>query len=273
MTALLAPVDLPAEDHPPLRVTANIFPVQNKNGSTHYRSGVLTLERWPEADLSALPPQKDLIDDIGPGYCLRNGLVPWRRIGNAVVIATSRPEEFSARRQDFPAGFGDILMAVAPEQLIWNAILSQLDHDMVRSAETRLDEAASCRTYRPRLAAVWLLASIGVLVLMLFLAPAGLFASLSLAGLVVLAVNTSLKVAAALAVYFGRRTGRAEWAVPVAPEETLVLRQPWEVLQIFALPTLLVRCVSWMMDPEVLPWPEVSPPCWLTIHKCASCTR
>ena len=61
-------------------------------------------------------------------------------------------------------------------------------------------------------------------------------------------------------------------AVLAAPE-TLVPPQPWEAALIFVPPMLLALCVSWMMDPGVLPWEEDWHQCSRTIRRFGSCTK
>ena len=44
------------------------------------------------ADFAEQPPDARLIDDVGAERCLRDGFVPWKRVGAATIIATFRPK-------------------------------------------------------------------------------------------------------------------------------------------------------------------------------------
>lgn len=53
-------------------------------------------------DLLAEPPDPRLIDTFGPELCLKEAMVPWRRIGGVTLIATARPEQFTRLAADLP---------------------------------------------------------------------------------------------------------------------------------------------------------------------------
>jgi len=115
-------------------------------------------------DLVAEPPDPRLIDRFGADFCLREGLIPWRQIGAAMVVATARPEDFARLRAQFPEG-DPYLMALAPERDIHAAMLAARQTALIRRAETRVRPEESCRTlgttrlargFLPALAAVCL---------------------------------------------------------------------------------------------------------------------
>ncbi len=147
-------------------------------------------------DLVAQPPDPRLIDSVGTEICLKHQFVPWRRVGGATVIVTARPEEFARRAEELPASMRPALMAVASERDVLAALLAQRSRKLVRRAETRVAEEESCRVWDggrfQRLA-------IGVLSLLLaglIAAPIAAFAALTALGLLVLAANTGIRIAA-----------------------------------------------------------------------------
>ncbi len=149
-------------------------------------------------DPTAPLPDPWLIDRIGAQDCLRLGLVPWRRVGAAIVVATSRPEEFGRHRDRLEAALGPVLMAIAPAGQIEAAVHARRGHRLARLAETRVPEAESCRVWgRPeRLAPLVFLGLLALTVL--WIAP-GLVAQLVLAmALMSLALASALKLAAGL---------------------------------------------------------------------------
>jgi len=80
------------------------------NQQTHFESGAAMADRTTTALTIAQTqamlhrcalvdpirdvPERDLIDAWGAHRCLRDHILPWRRIGGAVVILTHKPELF-----------------------------------------------------------------------------------------------------------------------------------------------------------------------------------
>ncbi|OYX45329.1 MAG: glycosyl transferase [Rhodobacterales bacterium 32-67-9] len=151
------------------------------------------------ADLIAEPPDARLLDRLGPDFCLANGLLPWRRIGGATVIATARPEEFARMRAGLPGDFGPVLMALAPERDIHAAIIATRQTALIRRAETRVAAEESCRSQDGVRAAKIAFAALAILALGLAAAPTLTFALLSAWAVVTLLAFTGLKLAAFLA--------------------------------------------------------------------------
>ena len=89
-----------------------------------------------------------LIHSIGVTDCLRLAILPWKRIGNRVVVLTARPEDFARLRPMLERRLGPVLMALATAQRIEAAILARCGRGMARAAETRVPEAESCRNWR-----------------------------------------------------------------------------------------------------------------------------
>ncbi|MFN3578600.1 MAG: glycosyl transferase, partial [Tabrizicola sp.] len=59
-------------------------------------------------DLDSALPDPRLIDAVGVQDCLRHGLVPWQRVGDVTIVATSRPAEFDRLRQMLEARLGPV---------------------------------------------------------------------------------------------------------------------------------------------------------------------
>ncbi len=155
------------------------------------------------ADLSAQAPDPRLIDMIGVEHCLREGFIPWQRIGVRPVIVTANPERFGALLARLPRGFDKSLMAIAPRNQITAALVSVRHRDLVRRAETRVEANESCRDWSAPAAARYALAAILFLAAFLIIAPRAAFVGLCALAFVALAVNTSLKLAAAIAMARG----------------------------------------------------------------------
>lgn len=58
------------------------------------------------ADLGRDPPDVRLIDEVGLDTCIAQGFVPWRRVGDSVVLACAWPDRFQRIAAGLPDGFG-----------------------------------------------------------------------------------------------------------------------------------------------------------------------
>ncbi|KPU84717.1 hypothetical protein JI58_02145, partial [Marinosulfonomonas sp. PRT-SC04] len=101
-------------------------------------------------DLQKHPANPNLVGMIDLELCLTENVVPWQHIGGALVIATSRPDRFELLRNNYPAEFGDALMAIAPEYDIQNALMTTNRDALIERAETRVPLEESCRTWDPK---------------------------------------------------------------------------------------------------------------------------
>ena len=162
------------------------------------------------ANLEDVPPDARLIDRFGPERCLRDGFVPWQRVGSATVIATSRPEDFVRLRDDLPEGLGHVRMAVATERQVQAALLGVRRRALSLRAENRVAPIESCRDWRTGSMARMALGLVLVLVAGLVLSAQMTFLVLCIWAVLALVTNTALKAAAAIATLRGRRN-----AVPV----------------------------------------------------------
>ncbi len=151
------------------------------------------------ADFDAVPPDARLIDLIGPDRCLREGAVPWKRVGGATVIASSRPQDFARLRASLPEGLGHVMLAVAPERTIQAALLRTRQKRLANRAETRVAPRESCRNWQTSAMARFALAALALLVTGLILSAQTTFLILCLWALAALVMNTALKAAAAFA--------------------------------------------------------------------------
>ncbi|WP_370073935.1 MULTISPECIES: glycosyltransferase family 2 protein [Salipiger] len=104
-----------------------------------WRGPVLHLER------NQRPPDPALAPLLPPETCLRYAALPWRRVGNTLLLATARPERFDAARAALPPGCDDVVMATASIADIHAEIAARHGPALARDAETRLRPELSCR--------------------------------------------------------------------------------------------------------------------------------
>lgn len=102
------------------------------------------------ADLSSEPPDVRLIDDLGADFCIRNRVVPWKKVGAGTVIICSRPDEFETLKREFPAHWGRCFLAIAPEEDILDRLVAMRHRTLTQRAENRVAGHESCRGWRPK---------------------------------------------------------------------------------------------------------------------------
>jgi glycosyltransferase XagB len=142
------------------------------------------------ADLVAEPPDPRLPQQIGHVTALREGLLPWRKIGDTTVIATAYPEEFASHKPMLEAQFGRVIMAVAPLQAIETALLALHGPQLALAAETRVSAQESCRSFTAQKLQQLGLIALGSGGLLTVLSPFGLLQILFvLASLAMLSTN------------------------------------------------------------------------------------
>ncbi|WCR11727.1 glycosyltransferase [Paracoccus stylophorae] len=152
--------------------------------------------RTTAVDPSATPADPRLIDAAGAGFCLANGILPWRRIGGVTWIATARPEDFAALRPALPDGFGQIRMLLCSEAQVQDAILATRRSAMIRMAELRVPESESCRTRNERWSGEVALALMATVALGMWLVPIWVLSVLTGWAALTLVAQTGLKLGA-----------------------------------------------------------------------------
>ncbi|MES2432570.1 MAG: glycosyltransferase family 2 protein [Pseudomonadota bacterium] len=98
-------------------------------------------------DLIALPPDPRLTAQLSHVAALREGLLPWRKVGQATVIVTAYPDQFLRHRAWLQDSFGPVAMAVAPMLQIESALLAAHGVGLAHASETRVPAIESCRAY------------------------------------------------------------------------------------------------------------------------------
>ena len=169
-------------------------------------------EQWSAAvvDLTASLPDPRLIDAYGPTRCLRDGVLPWRREGSTVVVATARPEKFLNHRPELEAALGSVTMALTTESHLHQALTRVRNPALARQAETRVADAYSCRGWDGAGLARRVLAGTLLTALVAALFPVAVFSLLTFWAIVTLAATVALKAVAlglAIAQALGRTGG------------------------------------------------------------------
>lgn len=160
------------------------------------------------ADLAAEPPDVRLVDLLGADFCVKNGVVPWKRAGAATVVICSHPDDFERLAPELEKALGRVMLAVAPEADIQAALVAARRRALALRAETRVAEHESCRTWRPGPTARLALAALAAFAALALLAPMAAFALLTAWAVLTLVANSGLKLGAAIH-YWRERSGKA----------------------------------------------------------------
>lgn len=176
---------------------------------------------WQVADLESIAPSPDLSGLMPVEFWLSHNVIPWMRVGPLVLVATARPDRFatvSAEMKD--CGYVVIPVLAASDQ-IDHAIARQFSKLLAQAAETRVDEAKSCRTWTAR-SRVGPAAAVMVLLALLTAIPKFFMAILVFAAVSTLILFVTLRVSGAIAFVVHKIWHRS------APSDskTISLRQP-----------------------------------------------
>lgn len=144
------------------------------------------------------PPDPRLFAHAPAHYWLRAGLVPWRRIGAATIVLTSRPDEFARHRQALTEMFGTVRMGFADAGQVERAVHRMGAAELRQRAETRVAARESCRDLGQSWAPAVLALLTAMLATALIVVPAPTVAGLSAVALLLMVPATLLKLAAAL---------------------------------------------------------------------------
>jgi cellulose synthase/poly-beta-1,6-N-acetylglucosamine synthase-like glycosyltransferase len=117
-------------------------------------------------DPNSFPPDARLTMQLNHVTALREGLLPWGKIGQATLIVTAYPEDFHRQRAWLQDRFGSVAMAVAPIAQIESSLLKIHGPRLARAAETRVDATESCRSFHAealQIPAIFLLSIFGLI--------------------------------------------------------------------------------------------------------------
>ncbi|MEE2862346.1 MAG: glycosyltransferase [Paracoccus sp. (in: a-proteobacteria)] len=157
--------------------------------------------RTSAIDPDVTPADPRLIDAAGAGFCLRHGILPWRRIGGVTWIATARPEDFAQSLALLPPGFGHVRMLLCSGDQAAAGVLAHRRTRLVREAESRVAARESCRTGNQQRSAVILVLLAAAIILGLAVAPAAVVGALTAWAVLTLVTQAMLKLASFIAAW------------------------------------------------------------------------
>ncbi|MEP6018378.1 MAG: glycosyltransferase [Paracoccaceae bacterium] len=174
-------------------------------------------------DLSINPPSQSMSLALPSNLCMKHEIVPWRWIGDTLLVATTHPRDIRSLRDKLGDLLPPILPVVAPTAQI-HAYLGRLYGDeLADKAIKRLPEAESARLWTSRLQRRSKLAAFAIALLCIatLLAPVTTFSVLLVWGVFTLALATVLK-----ALAFGTQVAHTTFNKQVFTPEELPFRLP-----------------------------------------------
>ncbi|WP_170544490.1 glycosyltransferase [Ruegeria arenilitoris] len=171
------------------------------------------------ADLDSSPPLADLCRIKPVDFWLAHNVVPWRRMGPILLIATARPDLFPDVSLDLEDIGYTVLPVLAPTDQIDGAIARVFSIPLAEAAEARVDLDQSCRSWTPRSRAGPAAMLAGVVVLFAVFPLAG-FSVLVAAAVFSLILFLALRLAGLLNFIWHHWT-RPSKAAALSPPPTL----------------------------------------------------
>ncbi len=155
-------------------------------------------------DLAKDPPKPTMASHLNALQCLDYGIVPWRRLGQIVLVATSDPDRFFRIVQNLSPEGVSFLPVIASEIQIKLQITALYGTELAQRAATRVPPIESCRTWRVNTCTrqVWAMSVALLLISLLIIAPAWTFTALILWALFTSTMTVSLRSLAFFAKVF-----------------------------------------------------------------------
>ncbi len=162
------------------------------------------------------PPDPRLVLQLGPASALRKGVLPWRRLGGCVVVLAPSAEQFARHHAALTALFGDVRVAFTTEDHISRCISTQFASHLIRRAENRVPRDESCRTWAAPTAMRLAILLVSALLAAAIFAPVTTLTVMIGLTVLILALSTGIKTAAAIVGRKGLPTSQSAQGATLA---------------------------------------------------------
>ncbi|WP_299750395.1 glycosyltransferase [uncultured Tateyamaria sp.] len=159
-------------------------------------------------DLAIDPPNPLMKQAMPAQICQHLGVVPWRWIGNTLLVATARPDQLSEVSHMLDQSSITLLPVIASIDQIHDQITAIYGVQLAHQAAHKVPQEVSCRTWTPSMFAALTLLALLMLSLVLF--PAWTATALIGWAVFTLALTTGLKLAAVVARLMHRLPAQPE---------------------------------------------------------------
>ncbi|MFD1809197.1 hypothetical protein ACFSHQ_17275 [Gemmobacter lanyuensis] len=120
-------------------------------------------------------------------------MVPWQAIGDLVLVATTRPEDFLRQRPALEALFGRVSPVLTTPTALETAVLAARGPALDRAALLRVPEGESCRNWGQPHHQFWVRAALALTLALTLAAPMLMLWAVTLWCLITLALATAMK--------------------------------------------------------------------------------
>lgn len=151
-----------------------------------------------QANLCLQPPESQLFGLRPSQFWLHHRMVPWMRLGRAILVATARPDLLDRMRADWGRDCPELLPVLTDEAQITAAIARHYAQPLAAAAGCRVAAEFSCRSMRSRDTRLVILALL-VPAAVALIAPFWTIIVLVAASMVTLALFFSLKLVGTVA--------------------------------------------------------------------------
>ncbi len=208
----------------------------------------------PQADLARQRPDPALCNRMPFRFWLHHRVIPWRRHGRTLLIATDRPDRFDRVREALADTFCDVAPVLATDTQIETAIAEHFNPQMARAAESRVAARFSCRTWQSGNRVILPLTLLALLAA-LIVAPLTMLGLLSLVAIATLTMFVSLKLIAATVHLIGQGHLTAADGATAAPARRARLPKVSVLVPLFhekEIAAALIRRLSRLTYPKAL---------------------
>ncbi|MEO9896403.1 MAG: glycosyltransferase [Paracoccaceae bacterium] len=201
----------------------DILVAEGRASQNDVLAGLSIQSQTDRVDLTVNPPAQSMHSALPSHLCLKHEILPWRWIGDTLLVATTHPQDVRSLRDTLGDLLPPILPVVAPTAQIHTYLGRLYGDELADKAINRLPEAESARLWTSRLQRRSKLAAFAVALLCVaaILAPVTTFSVFLTWGLFTLALATGLK-----ALAFGTQVAHNTFVKQVVEPQELPFRLP-----------------------------------------------
>ncbi len=97
-------------------------------------------------DITASPPDPELLQGLDPALCIRLQALPWRRVGHTLMVAAADPRRYAEIEAAFPSR---VSLVKADLGVIYSSIQAVFSAHLTRAAALSCPATYSCRSLNP----------------------------------------------------------------------------------------------------------------------------
>lgn len=149
------------------------------------------------------PPDLELDSRLPPEFCLEYRVLPWSRIGDAILVGTLPGRDRTQLREILEQLIGPVMFADVPENDLLRIVEDRYGDYLAQRAETLVPDDYSCRDINKLTLSRGILASLffGISLALIYIFPNAFFAGITAVAVVNLIATLGFKIAVFVAGY------------------------------------------------------------------------